>query len=128
MIAQGDVDRLCAYLGIARAAFEDGYLEQIRDRKRLRTVNDRCIFFSQGCSVHPAKPAVCRAWPFFQGNMVDESSWRMAQNACPGINPDVAHDAFVREGLEYIRDLNLESDDSGPNALNLKRLRPPSQP
>ena len=68
-----------------------------------------CIFFhpSQGCTVHAHKPDVCRAWPFFRGNLEDAFSWRMAQESCPGINPDVSHSEFVRQGLVYLQEQGL---------------------
>ncbi|HDQ40441.1 MAG TPA: YkgJ family cysteine cluster protein [Desulfonatronum sp.] len=118
-----DIDRLCAYLKIPRETFAHRYLEQVDGKTRVRTVNDWCVFFNTGCSVHPAKPTVCRAWPFFRGNMLDELSWQMAQDACPGINPKAGHAAFVRQGLLHLRDLDLDGmSENGPNALNLDRL------
>jgi uncharacterized protein len=94
----------------------------VNGKARIRTVNDWCVFFDAGCLVHPAKPSVCRVWPFFQGNMLDELSWQMAQDACPGINPRAGHAAFVHEGLHYLNELNLEPEDNGPNALNMTHL------
>jgi len=67
----------------------------------------KCVFFGEACEVHPAKPSICRAWPFFKGNLEDETSWRMAQDYCPGINPDVPHEEFVRQGISYLRENGL---------------------
>ena len=66
-------------------------------------------------------PDVCRAWPFFRGNLVDADSWGMALDYCPGINPEAGHAAFVREGLRYLRENGLEGDDApdGAGALRL---------
>jgi Fe-S-cluster containining protein len=120
MITPTDLDRLCAYLGLTRVQFVRSYLEEVGGKQRVQTANGWCIFFADGCLVHPAKPSVCRAWPFFQGNMLDELSWQMAQVACPGINSETGHDKFVREGLEYLREMSLASTNEGPNALNFK--------
>lgn len=129
IVTSGDIDRLCTHLGMAPEEFAKTYLEQVGDRPRIRAANDWCVFFVKGCSVHPVKPSVCRAWPFFQGNMLDELSWRIAQDACPGINPQVGHAAFVREGLESLQGLNLEHAGEGsPNALNLTRLSKAPEP
>ena len=121
MVTPEDVDRLCAHLEMTREQFARSYLEEVDGKPRVRAANGWCVFFAEGCLVHPAKPSVCRAWPFFQGNMLDELSWRMAQDACPGISPEAGHDRFVREGLEYLREMGLASTDEGPNALNLER-------
>ena len=111
---------LCTHLGMDHAAFAAACTETVNGKKRLRT-NEQgwCIFFAQGCSVHPAKPAVCRAWPFFRGNMLDANSWLMAQDACPGINNETGHAEFVAQGNVYLQDMDLEpSTETSPNALN----------
>lgn len=122
MVTPRDIERLCVHLGMFREDFSLAYLERINGKMRVRTENGWCVFFAQGCSVHPAKPMVCRAWPFFQGNMLDESSWTMAQDACPGINPEAGHADFVRQGLEHIQSLDAAIEGEGPNALDLKRI------
>lgn len=119
VLTPADVDRLCAHLGMQREVFVASCTETVGGKQRLRT-NDQgwCLFFTAGCAVHPAKPAVCRAWPFFQGNMVDESSWQMAQDACPGIRPESGHPEFVAQGRKYLDNLDVgPSSDTSPNAL-----------
>lgn len=122
MVTPADIERLCVYLEISLERFEQEYLEQVDGKKRIRSKDEWCVFFAAGCAVHPAKPDVCRAWPFFQGNLMDELSWQMAQTACPGINPEAGHAAFVSEGVEYLRRLNMTRVENLPNALNLERL------
>lgn len=122
MVTPADIDRLCAFLAISRQRCEREFLERVAGKRRIRTRDEWCVFFAAGCSVHPAKPDVCRAWPFFQGNLMDELSWRMAQTACPGINLEAGHAAFVRAGVEYLRGLAVGGAEDLPNALNLDRL------
>ena len=119
VLTEADVDRLCGHLGMERPAFAAAYVETVSGKNRLRTdTKGWCIFFAEGCSVHPAKPTICRAWPFFRGNMVDATSWEMAQDACPGINPGPGHLEFIAQGETYLRSLEVEpSSDVGPNAL-----------
>jgi uncharacterized protein len=121
-----DITRLCSHLQLTVAEFSATCMETVGGKQRLRTKHDGwCLFFNEGCSVHPAKPSVCRAWPFFRGNMVDASSWEMAQDACPGINAQVGHAQFVLQGREYLRNLELEeATDSGPNALTTSSSQP----
>lgn len=73
------------------------------------------VFFREtgGCSVHVHKPAVCRAWPFFKGNLIDPVSFSLAKEYCPGISRQVAHADFVAEGIQYIRHEELFADDRG---------------
>jgi hypothetical protein len=83
-----------------------------------------CVFFQEGCGVHLARPDICRAWPFFRGNLLDANSWEMCMEYCPGINHRVNHEEFVRQGLAYLRGNDLAKDDSpeAPQALCLKNI------
>ena len=129
IVTAADVRQLRAHFGLSREAFARDYLEEAGGRLRVRTKEGWCVFFSEGCLAHSVKPSVCLAWPFFRGNMIDASSWKMAQKSCPGINPAAGHTAFVRQGLEYLRSLGLDAGEEGcPNALNLKRCRLTSTP
>ena len=52
-----------------------------------------------------------RAWPFFRGNLLDKESFAMAKDFCPGIKREATHEAFVREGLHYLRTESLLAHD-----------------
>ena len=52
--------------------------------------------------MHAAKPAICRAWPYFRGNLVDRESLEMAKDFCPGIPRTQEHRDFAREGVRYL--------------------------
>jgi hypothetical protein len=103
-------DRLAAYLGLSVEEFCARYTEAQGEKLVLRCGADGCcVFFdpATACTVHPAKPDVCRAWPFFRGNLVDATSWELAQDYCPGINAASGHQEFVRQGKAYLRDNDL---------------------
>lgn len=84
-----------------------------------------CVFFveGKGCSVHPGRPDVCRAWPFFRGNLIDKDSWEMIQEYCPGVNPEAGHAEFARQGRAYLLEHGLARDKNpdNPNALIIDR-------
>ena len=114
VVGPRDLPRLCAHLHMEAERFIAvyGYLQN--GKIKIRTGPDNyCIFFlpGTGCSIHMAKPDICRAWPFFRGNMVDEGSLTMAKEFCPGINPMIGHDAFVRAGLQYFKEHQLNASD-----------------
>lgn len=117
-----DQARLAAHLHMPVNEMLDRYAElQDGGKFGIITGDDNfCVFFKdgKGCTVHPGRPDVCRAWPFFRGNIVDAVAWEMVQEDCPGINPDVSHEEFARQGREYLRaeDL-LHEEDNAPNAL-----------
>lgn len=72
----------------APEAVADSYCERIGGKLKIRCGEDGyCVFFRQGsgCGVHEGKPSICRAWPFFRGNIEDPASLAMAKEFCPGI-------------------------------------------
>lgn len=42
----------------------------------------------KGCSIHLAKPKVCRLWPFFPSILKDPAALAEAKEGCPGIHPE----------------------------------------
>jgi hypothetical protein len=112
VLARHDQERLAEHLGLDRENFLQRCAERRAGKLYLKTgEHGYCLFYSEGCSVHPARPDVCRAWPFFRGNLLDELSFAMAREDCPGISQDAAHADFVREGLAVLRDEGLCSDE-----------------
>ncbi|WP_432736937.1 YkgJ family cysteine cluster protein [Maridesulfovibrio sp. FT414] len=115
-----DRKRLAEFLGIAEAEMVEKYSETVNGKIRLQSREDGyCVFFNEGCGIHPGRPDICRAWPFFRGNLIDETSWEMIQEYCPGVNPEAGHARFVEQGKEYIKaeGLRQHDPDVAPNAL-----------
>ena len=96
-----------------------------------------CLYFQEGkgCGVHPARPDICRAWPFFRGNLIAAISWEMAQDFCPGIDPGVPHAEFARQGLAYLRKQGIcrfsgpcDQAAAGPDGENSDKRREADTP
>ena len=105
VVSPKDLARLCAHLGMGAEAFEERFGERKGHKLVVRLGPDgACIFFSQEkrCGVHEAKPDICRAWPYFRGNLVDEESFVMAKDFCPGLKVEASFAEFVDEGLDYL--------------------------
>lgn len=127
LVSPREVGRLCQFLSISREAFEKQYAEEANGKMRLRTGESGfCVFFAEdvGCGVHEAKPDVCRAWPFFRGNLIDPVSLELAKDYCPGIPKDMTFDDFVSEGVAYLHDTDLLHSDSRAHALNISGIVP----
>ena len=125
VVSPTDLARLASHMGLAPQAVAEGYCYHAGSKLKIRSGADGyCIFFKQGkgCGVHEGKPDICRAWPFFRGNIKDPSSLAMAKEFCPGINPEAEHAVFARQGLQYLRENGLLASDRHceANALILK--------
>ena len=115
-----DRKRLAEFLGMSEEEMVNKFSESVNGKIRLQSREDGyCVFFNEGCGVHPGRPDICRAWPFFRGNLIDEISWEMIQEYCPGVNKEAGHAQFVIEGKEYIKSEGLRQHDPdvAPNAL-----------
>lgn len=109
-----DTERLCQGLKLNRDVFLKHYAVYRNGKQQVRTGTDgNCVFFQsgKGCSVHDLKPDVCRAWPFFRGNMADAESLYLAKTFCPGIREDASHAEFVAEGQCYLEANQLLATD-----------------
>lgn len=123
ILSRKDSERLAAHLGLSVAELHAGYAEEKRGKYRLRAGEDgACVFFVNGarCGVHAAKPDICRAWPYFRGNLEDPASLAMAAQGCPGITPGVSFAEFTVAGARALLAegvFRAESGTDGPDSL-----------
>ncbi|BBD08309.1 YkgJ family cysteine cluster protein [Desulfovibrio ferrophilus] len=123
VMATKDRIRLAKHLGLTVEEMLSKYAERVSGKLRLVAGEDGfCIFYKdgKGCSVHLGRPDICRAWPFFRGNLVDESSWEMIQTDCKGVSLEAGHAAFRKQGVAYV--LALDVDESDPEAATALRV------
>lgn len=120
VMSRGDIMRLAAHLRMEPDAMLARYALFVSGKYRLTTGPDGyCVFYAEGCGVHPGRPDVCRAWPYFRGNIIDADSHAMAAEDCPGINREVSHAEFARQGREYLarHGLSRARGEDVPEAL-----------
>lgn len=114
VVSPADLERLAAFLELAAETVVERYGEMARGKLKIRNGEDgRCIFFQEGigCAVHEGKPSICRAWPFFRGNIEDPVSLALAKDFCPGIDPEATHADFARAGRAYLAEQGLLGSD-----------------
>lgn len=110
VVGQRDLPRLLAYFKMEKEDFLARYTELFDGKPTLITGSDGfCYFFKEGagCTIHEARPDVCRAWPYFRGNLIDELSFAMAKEDCPGIVKTISHAVFAHDGYAYLEDNQL---------------------
>ena len=128
IVGPRDLQRISEHLGLTPEGFEATYGERRGEKLVIRMGDDGyCVFYRHGigCGVHVAKPDVCRAWPFFRGNLLDSISLDLAREYCPGIAKEVSFDEFVRQGLAYLRAEGIASSGGSTeaNALNIDDIQ-----
>lgn len=114
VVGPRDLPRLCVHFGLPAEEVLARYTETLGGKPTLKVGDDGfCMFFKEGkgCSIHPARPSVCRAWPFFRGNLIDPVSFEMAREDCPGISREASHAEFAHEGFRYLEDYKLRCRD-----------------
>lgn len=105
-LTEEDLVRAAEFLGMSPAAFEKRYVYRTRNLRRLRTPREgRCHFLQEGgCTIHPAKPAQCRLFPFWPEVIRSQRSWYKAAANCPGIGKgELVEIESVRAQAEEMR-------------------------
>ena len=95
-----EIDRIAAFVKETPESFTTRFCYRKNGRVYIKSgSDDYCIFFDRDkqCLIHPVKPRPCSAWPYYPALLKDEGSWRMAQEACPGINPHCTHETFISQ-------------------------------
>jgi Fe-S-cluster containining protein len=82
-----DLERAAVFVGMTPAAFERRYVYRTRNTMRFRVPpKAHCPFLLEDrCSIHPAKPAQCRAFPFWPELIATRKEWNRTASYCPGI-------------------------------------------
>ena len=86
-LTEDDILRAARFLGMPPAEFERRHVYRTRNRRRLRVPRDaQCSFLRDGgCSIHPAKPAQCRIFPFWPELVESRREWQKTARYCPGM-------------------------------------------
>lgn len=114
VVSPKDLVRIAAHLSLTTDEFAQHHGEWKNGKLFIKVREDGyCTFFvaGKGCGVHVAKPDICRAWPYFRGNVLDADSLELAKDFCPGIRSDVTHAEFARQGRAYLTENNLVASD-----------------
>ena len=86
-LTRRDLERAARLLGMTGRAFERRYVYRTKHLLRLRKPRgSECHFLlDSGCSIHSAKPAQCRLFPFWPELVASRAEWSRAGRICPGV-------------------------------------------
>ena len=89
-ISEGDLERIAEFIHVGKARFISDYCQESSGRRVIVQGEDGyCVFWGNGCTIHPVKPRMCMAWPFIEGVVRDVANWHIMAGECPGIRTDV---------------------------------------
>ncbi len=91
---QDDLNRLADYLGVDVETMKEKYLRVTGNVIQMKIVDGHCIFYKQGCTIHPGKPWRCGQWPLHPSILTDPNNFSAIKASCPGLNATMEYDAF----------------------------------
>lgn len=86
-VDDAEIAQLADHCGLTVPKFLKRYVRQVGGRLSLieRPGGD-CIFWERGagCTVYPARPVQCRAWPFWPDSLESREAYDEVTATCPG--------------------------------------------
>jgi Fe-S-cluster containining protein len=96
-LSERELEPIAAFLGIDRAQFISEYCQESGGRWLVaQGADEYCVLWNNGCTIHPVKPRMCRAWPFIEGVDRDTANWHIMAGECPGIRTDVSDHEIMK--------------------------------
>ena len=96
-ISEEDLERIAAFIQVEKTQFISNYC-QLSGGKWVvvQAESGYCMFWNNGCTIHPVKPRMCKAWPFIEGVERDLINWQIMAGECAGIRTDIPDAAIKR--------------------------------
>ncbi len=89
-----DLRRMVAYLEMDVNEVKKKYLRVTGNVVQMKTVDGHCIFYDEGCSVHPGRPWRCRQWPLHPSIVHDYANFTAITESCPGLKTEMGYEKF----------------------------------
>jgi len=103
-ISEDDAARMALILDCTVTEFLQQYTRREKNQLLLLEREDSaCVMLdaSGACLVHPVRPAQCRSYPFWPEILLNDLTWMLEKNMCPGIDEGRWYSA---EEIEAIRE------------------------
>jgi uncharacterized protein len=109
-----DIERMVSHLHLDFEEVRKKYLRITGNVVQMQTIDGHCIFYNQGCTVHPGRPWRCRQWPLHPSILVDPANFEAIGSSCPGIRKEQGYEEFCRIFREVLAG---QTSSGGPCAL-----------
>lgn len=93
---EADQRRMVSALGISEQEVDARFWRRSANLVQMKTVDGHCIFYAEGCTVHPGRPWRCAQWPLHPSILSDENNFNTIADSCPGIKRELGYDEFCR--------------------------------
>ena len=94
---ENDVERLVKHLRLPLAEVTAKYLRVTGNVIQMKINDGHCIFYREGCMIHPGRPWRCRQWPLHPSILLDENNLSAIRDSCPGTNKNLPFDEFCKK-------------------------------
>ena len=102
-VSDEDIVAIADYVGMEPERFRETCCRMSGDRPVLAQGDSGyCLFWDRLCTIHPVKPAMCRAWPYIASVLVDVQNWHSMATCCPGMRTDLP-DEVIRDRVRRRR-------------------------
>jgi Fe-S-cluster containining protein len=95
-LSENDIKNISQFLQQTKDRFLKKYTKTVHvfTEQRLsltEKANYDCVFWNKLCTIYPARPYQCRAYPFWKRYLISRREWCRAGEFCPGINNGKLH-------------------------------------
>ena len=97
-----DFDRLVKHLHMPADEVKEKYLRVSGNVIQMKTVDGHCIFYNEGCTIHPGKPWRCSEWPLHPSMLTDKNNFESIRQSCPGIKGELGYETFCSKLAKII--------------------------
>jgi Fe-S-cluster containining protein len=90
-LSERDIERAAGFLRLRREEFIARFTRVVTvfHERRLSLTersNFDCDFWKDGCTIYPARPFQCGAFPFWKRHLVSRREWEKTTSLCGGID------------------------------------------
>ncbi len=105
-----DIERMVNHLRLPLAQVTEKYLRVTGKVVQMKIVDGHCIFYSDGCRIHPGRPWRCRQWPLHPSILLDENNLSAIRDSCPGLDKSLSFDEFCQNLSVLLQDKKRNQD------------------
>ena len=104
VISDTDTQQIADYIDMPLEQFIKNHCVESGNMRMLKQQpSGYCTFWDKNCTIHPVKPAMCRAWPFIKSVLIDAANWQIMAGSCPGMRTDVDDERICHEIRQSIK-------------------------